>query len=342
MPQPSQTIQLGKLAAAMLLLLFGCVPNADEQVIVYTALDREFSQPIFDSFTEETGIQVLAKFDTEATKTVGLANAIIAESSRPRCDLFWNNEILNSLRLQRRDLLMSVSPKNANGMPAEFRSPKGLWHGFAARARILIVNTELLSKAERPESVRDLADPQWKNRVGMAKPLFGTTATHATVLYHAWGAEEAGDFFKRVKANAKILSGNKQVAMAVARGQLAWGITDTDDAMIEVEKGMPVTIVYPDQDEGALGTLFIPNTLAAIRGSANSKHAQRLIDYLLSPQVEQRLAMGPSAQIPLRPALAEHSRVKPPNKIRAMQVDFDEAARMWDTASKQLHEEFVR
>jgi iron(III) transport system substrate-binding protein len=80
---------------------------------------------------------------------------------------------------------------------------------------------------------------------------------------------------------------------------LAFGITDTDDAMIEVEKGLPIAIVYPDQGEYGMGTLFIPNTLAVIKGGPNREPAHRLVDYLLSPTVEEKLAAGPSAQIPL-------------------------------------------
>ena len=49
-----------------------CNSHPTSQVVVYTALDEEFSQPLFDRFTRQTGIRVLAKFDTEATKTVGL------------------------------------------------------------------------------------------------------------------------------------------------------------------------------------------------------------------------------------------------------------------------------
>ena len=64
---------------------------------------------------------------------------------------------------------------------------------------------------------------------------------------------------------------------------------------------MPVAIVYPDQGAGGLGTLLIPNTLAIIRGGPNPAAARRLVDYLLSPEVESRLAAGPSAQIPLNP-----------------------------------------
>ena len=89
----------------MLALLAGCLSQADREVVVYTALDAPFSQPILDSFEQKTGIRVRAKFDVESTKTVGLANAILAEAERPRCDVFWNNEILNTLRLKRKGLL---------------------------------------------------------------------------------------------------------------------------------------------------------------------------------------------------------------------------------------------
>src|SRR5262245_47200528 len=87
-----------------LALLCGChraeapaKTSAPEEVIVYTALDQEFSAPIFAEFTRATGIMVRAKYDAESTKTVGLAKTIIDERGRPRCDLFWNNEILNTL-----------------------------------------------------------------------------------------------------------------------------------------------------------------------------------------------------------------------------------------------------
>src|SRR5690606_8177316 len=111
-----------------------------------------------------------------------------------------------------------------------------------ARARVLLVNTDKLPEGERPTSVRDLADPRWKGQGGLAYPLFGTTATHAAVLFAQWGENEAQDFFRKVKQNSEVLSGNKQVAIAVARGQLAFGLTDTDDAIVELEKGMPVAI----------------------------------------------------------------------------------------------------
>jgi iron(III) transport system substrate-binding protein len=253
--------------------------------------------------------------------------------------VFWNNEILNTLRLERQGLLQPYDSPAAAAFPTNAKSPKNLWHGFAARARILIVNTNQMPEERRPTSIRDLADPQL--RCGIAKPLFGTTATHAACLFASWGDDEARQFFRAVRKNASIMGGNKQVAQAVAAGRLAFGLTDTDDAIVEIENGMPVAIVYPDQGEGELGTLFIPNTLAIIKGAPNTAEARNLVDYLLSADVERKLAAGPSAQIPLRPGVEASPRVKTPAQVRAMEVDWATAAEKWDVAAKFLESEFT-
>ncbi len=221
------------LLAVVCLWAGGCWHRSGPEVVVYAALDRPFSEPVLDQFTSDTGVRVLASYDGESTKTVGLTSRIMAERARPRCDLFWNNEILNTLRLQQQGLLDVYTSPQAQHYPREFVSPDGHWHGFAARVRVLIVNTDKLPRDQWPTSIRDLIDPKYKGQVGIAKPLFGTTATHAACLFDAWGDEGAEEFFLRLKGNAKVLSGNKQVAQAVARGELLFGLTDTDDAYME-------------------------------------------------------------------------------------------------------------
>ena len=323
-------------------LLAGCWSRSASQVVVYTALDFEFSEPIFADFTAETGIDVAGKFDTEATKTVGLAEAILRERNRPRCDVFWNNEILHTLRLEAEGLLDVYASPAAEAFPAMYRSGEHTWHGFAARARVLVVNTNLAPGGERPGSILDFLDPKWRSKAGIAKPLFGTTATHAACLFEHWGEEKAKAFFREMKANdVEILAGNKQVAQRVGGGDLAFGLTDTDDAIIEVEKGLPVAIVYPDQGEEGMGTLFIPNTLAILKNCPNPQGARRLVDYLLSPSVEGKLAAGRSAQIPLNPSVEADVRVETPRTVKAMEVDFRAAADRWETARRFIRDEFA-
>ena len=323
------------------LLLLPIGANDRPHVVVYTALDQEFSQTIFDEFTRQTGIVVLGKFDTESTKTVGLTQALLAERARPRCDVFWNNEIVNTLRLQQAGVLSRYPTASAESFPTQFRSARSFWYGFAARARVLIVNTERISQEEFPQSIMDLVDPAWRGKVGIAKPLAGTTATHAACLFATWGDSRAEEFFRVLKENARIMAGNKQVAIAVGRGELAFGLTDTDDAMIELEQGCPVTIVYPDQGPGELGTLFVPNTVAILKGAPNREAAEKLVDFLLSPQVEEMLAAGPSAQIPLNTTIKIETKVETPSSVAAMKVDFEEAASQWKKAAMFLRDEFA-
>jgi iron(III) transport system substrate-binding protein len=332
---------LAAVAAAAGLAGCGGEPGG-RVVVVYSSQDREFAGPVLSAYGQRAGVEVLPKFDVESTKTVGLARLLIQESPRPRCDVFWNNEILNTIRLQEKGLLASWSPPNAADLPDEFRARDRTWYGFAARARVLLVNTELVAPADRPTSLADLTDPRWKGKVAIAKPLFGTTATHFTCLHVAWGQEKTRAFLADLKTNqVRVLSGNKQVARAVSSGQAAFGLTDTDDAMEELEAGRPVAIVYPDRRPDQLGTLFIPNVVAIPKGAPHRAEAEALGDALLSPAVEAELARGPSAQIPLNRKTQAPARVETPRTVHAMPADFEAAARIWDRVAAELAATFA-
>ena len=333
----------GLIALTLVVGCGGVVREAAAQsVVVYSALDREFAEPVLKAYAQQKGVRVLPKFDVESTKTVGLTNLIVVEAARPRCDLFWNNEILNTLRLKERGLLAPFQPSHARDLPETFRAKDATWYGFAARARILIVNTKLVAKTDRPKGIKDLLDPKWKGKIGIAKPLFGTTATHAACLFSAWGDDRAKGFFRDLKANGvHVFSGNKQVALAAGSGEIAIGLTDTDDAMGEIDAGSAVSIIYPDRAADGLGTLFIPNVLAVIKGSSHPKEAEMLANYLLSPDVEGSLARGPSAQIPLLKSTNVEARVETPKTVHAMEVDFEAAAKIWDKVAAFLASEFA-
>lgn len=317
--------------------------STDQEVIVYTALDRQFSEPILDAFTQQTGIAVRAVYDTESTKTVGLVNRIRAEANRPRCDVFWNNEILNTLRLKSEELLQPCHPAQAANYPQEFRDPQGDWYGFAARARVILVNTERVRPDEIPHSIRDLAAPRFRGQAGIAKPLFGSTATHVACLFALLGETQAEELLNSLKANEiRVAGGNKTCAEMVGNGQLDCALTDTDDAISEVEAGKPVQIVFPDAEPGGMGTLLLPNTLAVVKDAPHPDAAEKLINYLLSPEVEGRLARGPSAQIPLNSKTTVQSRVARLENLNVMQVDFARAAEMFPVAAAYIENTFLQ
>lgn len=320
----------------------GCVSRAEDEVVLYSAADREVAAPILSAFERRHAkTKVATTFDVESTKTVGLVSRIESEAAQPRCDLFWNNEILHTLRLEQAGLLQSVSWSVPSNWPKTMRSPGGTWIAFAARARVLLVNRDLLpDQSQWPNSVMDLSDTRWQQKAAVALPLFGTTATHFTVLQSKLGADRSAEWFRGVKQNAVVLSGNKQVAQAVSSGQVAFGLTDTDDALIEIDNGLPVSIVFPDQQSAQLGTLLIPNTLCMLKNCRHPVSAEALGNYLLSEDIEGRLAMGPSGNIPVRPSHPQKSRAAPPTTTRYMDIDFKDAAAQWETASATLRQIF--
>lgn len=321
---------------AVLFLLFnatGCVPRTEKDVVVYSALDEDFAFPILEAFERKVDydINVVSKFDVESTKTIGLVNQLLAEEKTPRCDLFWNNEILHTVRLQKLGLLKTHDWPVPSDWPSDLVASDSTWCGFAARARVLLVNTDMLdSEDQYPRSVSELADPKWKDNCAMARPLFGTTATHWAVLREQLGRDTALAQLQAIADNAVILSGNKQVAQAVSSGRVAWGLTDTDDAMIEKDLAYQVDIVFPDQQPDQPGTLRIPNTLAILKNSPHPVAAGRLADYLMTPETEDRLAMGRSHQMPISKESKFPPAVLPKESVRWMRANFEAAAVGWD------------
>ena len=113
------------LLSTTLLLLSACGPRVDLRV--YVALDQEHSEALMDAFAAETGLVVDAEYDVEASKTVGLVSQILEERSRPRCDVFWNNELAQTVRLMQKNVTAPYVAKSAAAIPADYKDPDGHW-----------------------------------------------------------------------------------------------------------------------------------------------------------------------------------------------------------------------
>jgi len=311
------------------------------EVTIYTSLDQVFSEPILQQFEQRTGIKVRPVYDVEASKTTGLVNRLIAEKDRPQADVFWNSEVGRTLVLKAKGVLAPYSSPSAADIPAQFKDKDGYWTGFAARARVLIYNTDGLKPTEAPQSIFELTKPQWRGKVAMAYPLFGTTATHIAALYALLGAEKTENYLKALKDNEiLIVDGNAVSRDVVVQGEVPVGFTDTDDVYVAIQAGKPVKMIFPDKD--GIGTLLIPNTVALIAGAPHPQAAKQLIDFLLSREVESRLAFSDSMQIPLREDVKRPPHVPAYSSIREMQVDYQTIADNLDRAVRFSRQLFVR
>ena len=327
------------LALLALLLLGACGRGPD--VVIYCALDEEYARPVLAEFEARTGLTVEAAFDVEANKSVGLRRRLQQEGSRPICDVFWNNEVVQTVVLAQGGLLQPYRSPSADGIDDEWRDEDDRWCGFAARGRILIVNTQKRAEDRRPRGLVDFLDPANAGQCAMAEPLTGTTAAHAGAWLAQLGLPATLERFEALRANrVTFAGGNAHVMRLVRDGQQDFGWTDTDDCQSAIAAGYPVVMVVPDQGPDDDGLVLIPNTVALVAGAPHPEIGKRLIDFLLSPDVEALLAAGGSAQIPLHPGVARPAHVLDPGKLHVAEIDWEAAGEAYEQHAEALEAAF--
>jgi hypothetical protein len=212
----AQQTRLPWLLLACVVLLeivpVGCHRSASV-VTAYIAQDQVYAEPILAQFTKETGIKVRAVFDSEAVKTVAIANRLLAERGHPQCDVFWGNEELRTRQLA------------AEGV---FRETNA-WTAVGFRSRRLVINTNRMSLAEAPKSLLELTNTAWRGQMAMAYPLFGTTATHLLALRHRWGDAAWVAWCRALQASRPFVSTASVVVQFVARARRAHRRADSGD-----------------------------------------------------------------------------------------------------------------
>jgi iron(III) transport system substrate-binding protein len=240
-------------------------------VVVYAAQDQVYAEPILKDFERQTGIKVRAVYDSEATKTVAIANRLLAEREHPQCDVYWGNEELRTRQLASRGI---------------FRETNG-WAAFGYRSRRLAVSATPGGPTP-PASMVELTNAVYRGKIALAYPLFGTTAAHFLALRLHWGETNWLAWCRALAANKPFLvDGNSVVVKFVARGEAHVGLTDSDDIAAELREGAKLKAL-PMSGE----TLLIPNTVAVVRGAPHPEAAQRLFEYLQTPAIADRLVQA--------------------------------------------------
>lgn len=287
----------------------------DGSVVLYSSADDFVLREVVQAFEAETGVRVRLLGDTEATKTTGLVQRLLSEKDAPRADVWWSSEPFGTIRLAREGVFepaTGIETGVRGGWPVVAKD--GTWMGFAARARVIAYHTGRVNEEDAPRTLRELTDPRWRGRVGIARPEFGTTRGHFGALVEACGVGAFEAWLTAMKDNGvRLYSGNASAVRGVADGEIDVCLTDTDDVWVAQRNGWPVALIYEVPDEPgtpvdglpSFGPLLMPNTVALVRGGPGSPEARRrLVEFLLSERGERILAESDSGNIPLRPGLA--------------------------------------
>ena len=275
------------LAAICLILLASCKSSTqtqapDKTVVLYCSIDEVYAKPLIEKLKARTGLNIVALFDTESTKTAGLSNRIRAERNRPRADVFWSSALLQTLLMSRDGLLEHYDSSAARDLPANLRGAG--WAGVGTRARLVMHGGDLARRIDRLTVRFDGRD-----KIGHSNPQFGTASDEAAALY-ARNPDAAANFYRDLKAaNVRILPGNGDVARAVADGDLCYGWADTDDFLEQSKRGKPIFV-----SETKVDNVLVPGAVALLQGAPHAANARALFDAIASKQGESALV----AQMP--------------------------------------------
>ena len=283
------------------LLILSCTNSKTKNaVVIYTSVDQVFSSQILKEFEKKTGIQVKALYDTEASKAVGLEKRLLAEKQHPKADLFWSSENLRIIRLDAKGILLKQPDEKVAYKNHDISSipSNGSWFGMGLRARVFIVNTKVLAPSAYPSRLSDLIDPKYKGQIAISNPLFGSASAQFAALYTKWGEKKFVHFLQALKANdVAFLAGNSTVKAAVGKGTYSIGLVDTDDALVGIEQGLPLKMLYYDQDKEGMFATY--QSIGILKNSPHPKLAKKLFEYLLTASTEERLIKMHAVQYPL-------------------------------------------
>ena len=323
---------------------WGCDQKARERstgtVRVYCTVDERFARQVLKTYQTRAGVDVSVVFDSEAGKTTGLINRIISESrsGRPRADVLWSGELFSTILLGRQGLLEPYEPPSSWDIPNRYKDSGHRWTALAVRARVLAFDPEEVGSSDLPTRWEELARPGLAERTTIANPLFGTTRGHVAAVFALWGRARGQAWLTQLRdGGVQIADGNSATVRSVIAGRARFALTDTDDVWVAQRSGASLDLRYLNMGDG--GTLLIPCSVSIIKGGGNVAAARKLVDFLVSAEVERMLAESDSRNVPVRPSLRSALNMEWPPESN---ISFGAVADAMDEAVAAVREILLR
>src|SRR5574344_1552102 len=123
------------LAAMGLAVLASNAFAANDEVVVYSSRIDELIKPVFDKYTEETGVKV--KFITD--KEAPLMARLKAEGANTVADMLITVDAGNLWQAEQMGILQPIESETIqNNIPSQYRSSNNEWTGLSLRARTIV------------------------------------------------------------------------------------------------------------------------------------------------------------------------------------------------------------
>jgi iron(III) transport system substrate-binding protein len=310
------------LAAAVAMIVTACGggggSSSPGSLTLYNAQHDDLIKAMVDGFTKQTGIKV----NIRSGKDFELANQIVQEGQASPADVFVTENSPATSLVDGRGLFAKVDDAALAQVPGQFVPSSHNWVGFAARSTVLVYHAKALLPAQLPASIMDLAQPPWKDRIGIAAAGADFQAIVSAVL-DVKGEAATQQWLAGLKANAKIYQSNSAVLKAVNAGEIQAGVLYhyywyKDRAESGANSANTQLQFFGNKDPGAFVSV---SGAGVLKASRNQAQAQQLVKYLTSKNGQQILADSKSFEYAIGKDVTPNSTLKPLSQLDPPTVD---------------------
>ena len=294
------------LFAAFTLSTLATAVQAADEVVVYSARIDELIKPVFDAYTEKTGVKV--KFITD--KEAPLIARLKAEGANTPADLLITVDAGNLWQAEQAGVLQPTESEviDAN-IPAQYRSSTDSWTGLSLRARTIFYSTERV-KPEELSTYEALADKTWEGRLCLrtSKKVYNQSLT--ATLIEAHGAEKTEEIIKGWVNNlaTDVFADDTALLQAIDAGQCDVGITNTYyyGRLHKQNPDLKVKPFWPNQD--GRGVHVNLAGAGVTKHAPHAEQAKKLLEWMTTPEAQSIFA-GVNQEYPANPAVQPSAEV---------------------------------
>lgn len=309
-------IALLSLLAGTALLGCGQQQTETDGLVIYSGRSDRFVQPVIDAYTAKTGqtVQLLSGKSTE------LLNRMKLEGERSQADLFISNDA-GALHMGSEWALFSSLPKALTAaVPANDRAAKNDWTGLSARARVIVVNTDVVADGAI-RSVQDLAAPQWAGKLAITSSSNESFIAGVSVYRELWGDAATQQWLQGLRRNAagEAYAKHSAVVSDVAAGRKAVGLVNHYYVYRHLAKNptAPIKLLLPDQQ--GIGVAWNVTGAAVAKHAKAPKAAAAFIEFVLSTEGQQLYAKQ-NNEYPIRADLAADPQLPNRSELKVADV----------------------
>lgn len=279
-------VAVALLTGLLSLMPAGAALAQSQELVVYSGRSEALVGPLFEAFTEETGIKVSVRYGD----TAALAATILEEGRNTRADVYWAQDAGALGALAKAGRLRQLDPALLERVDARLRSPEGKWVATSGRARVVAYNTRLVDPAELPDSIWGFTDPKWRGQIGWA-PTNGSFQAFVTALRVLEGDARAAAWLKGIQANnPKVFSNNAAAVDAVGRGEIKVAFVNhyyLYRFLSEHGDAFPARNHYTAGDAGSIINVA---GVGILDTTQRLEAAQKFVEFLLSERAQRHFA----------------------------------------------------